>query len=135
MSEFDWVKARHECSLSKAFDKLRLDVKADVDTRQSLRVKPLGWDGFEYGFSFSANGSSFYVTIHAGTGRNRQGVIFRLEEKYIAVFDENDKEMFRAMVTIDNDRQCKFFVNGELLEDWQFRKKALEHIFFGELAK
>jgi hypothetical protein len=132
---FDWVTARNECSLEKAFEKLRLDVKADVDKRQALRVKPPSWDGFEYGFNYSSNTSAFSASIHA-SNRSSQGVIFRLEPAgYIAVLNKNDEELFRATVTLDNERQCKFVVDGVELEDWQFRKKALEHIFFGELSR
>jgi hypothetical protein len=134
MSSFDWVTARHECSLGKAFDKLRLDVEADVQTRLSLRERLPGFGGFHYGFEFSENASAFSVTVHGGNGR-RQGVKFRLEDKHIAVLDEGGKELLQATVTLDNERQCKFVVGGLELEEWQFRKKALEHIFLGELAQ
>jgi hypothetical protein len=38
-------------------------------------------------------------------------------------------------VTLDNERQCKFVVDSAELESWQFRKKALEPIFYGDLTK
>jgi hypothetical protein len=56
MSEgsFDWVTARQQCSIEKAFEKLRLEVEADVNTRQNLREKRPDWKGFEYGFVFAS---------------------------------------------------------------------------------
>ena len=51
-------------------------------------------------------------------------------ESCIVVVDENDKELFSASVTVNNDKECVVVVGDEELEQWQFRKKALETLFF-----
>jgi len=35
MPEFDWVKARFECSISKVFVQVRLEVEHDVEARNA----------------------------------------------------------------------------------------------------
>jgi hypothetical protein len=46
--------------------------------------------------------------------------------------DQNDNEFLSATFTLNNDRECKIVVEGEELGSWQFRKKALEPLFFDE---
>lgn len=126
--KFEWVKARHECSTGSMFEKLRLDVKADVETRQGLREKTEF--GYINGFTFSSRSDRF--SANAATSNSRQSVIFVLQGNDIAVTDENDQLVFRGKVTLSNDRVCRFVVDDQELEDWQFRKKALEGLFFGK---
>ncbi|MFY9790418.1 MAG: hypothetical protein WAJ99_04500 [Candidatus Sulfotelmatobacter sp.] len=128
-SDFHWVIARNTCSVDRIFEKLRLDVKSDVEMRQKLRDPlPPPENGFHYGFSFSSNGSKFSASLK---GRSlNHAIIFALTENYIIVSDENDKELFKASVTLSNDGQCRLVVGAVELEGWQFRKKALEKLFF-----
>jgi hypothetical protein len=127
---FDWVTARNECSISTVFEKLRLDVKADIETRQSLRAHHPGW-GYEEDFSFASNGSKFSATAQIPKA-GRHSVIFFLSGNRILLTDENDEALFDATVTLNNDRECMLVVGEEQMEGWQFRKRALEPLFFGE---
>jgi hypothetical protein len=36
---FEWVRERAECSIDKVFEKLRLEVKNDVELRQETRER------------------------------------------------------------------------------------------------
>jgi hypothetical protein len=38
--------------------------------------------------------------------------------------------LFRASITLTNGGQCKLRVGEEELEQWQFRRMALEKLFF-----
>jgi len=129
IEKFDWVKARHACSIEQMFEKLRLDVKADIETRHELRERTAF--GFVDDFHFSSREDRFGATAVMRNGIRRT-VVFHLSGNEIIVHDENDKELFRASVTLDNDKQCKFVVGQEQLEEWQFRKKALEGVLFGK---
>jgi hypothetical protein len=127
---FDWVSARHLCSVENLFDKLRLSVKNDVEIRQGLR-KPVQEFGYQYGFSFASNGRAFSVTVRQSKGVTKIAT-FKLDKNRIIVSDETDKEFLSAKATLDKNRQCRFAVGDEELEDWQFRQKALEAVLFGD---
>jgi hypothetical protein len=128
---FDWVSARYtSCSIENLFDKLRLSVKNDVEIRQGLR-KQLQFHGYQYGFSFASNDNQFSVTVRQKRGPVKVAT-FKLDKNRIVVFDENDKEFLSAKATLDKNRQCRFAVGDEELEDWQFRQKALEAVLFGD---
>jgi hypothetical protein len=108
---------------------LKLRVSEDVLTRQGLRKNNPEF-GFEDSFIFTPTVSKFSVVrqSHAGS----RSVTFAFRRTRIVVLDSDDKEFMSATVTLADDRQCKIVVGQEVLEEWQFRKKALESIFFGE---
>ncbi len=129
MSDFDWVTARAGCSLKQVFDNLRLGVQADVETRQKLREHHEGF-GYLQSFSFASKASRFSASVDYQASRG--SVIFVLLADRIAVLDENNEELFNATVTLNNEKQCMLVVEKEEMEEWQFRKKALEVLFFSE---
>jgi len=43
--------------------------------------------------------------------------------------------MMSATVTLTDDRECRIVVGLEIIEEWQFRKRALEFLFFGEVGE
>lgn len=124
--KFDWVTARKDCSLETIFEKLRLGVKGDVEKRQGFSGST--GDGFVEKFTFVSIAERFSATF--STPIARRTVIFSLGNDCIHVSDETDKELLRATVTLNNDKLCRLVINGEELEEWQFRKKALENLFF-----
>jgi hypothetical protein len=128
VEKFEWVSARHNCSLGIVFEKLRLDVKNDVAVRVGLRNKA---EGSDYGFHFSSSTLSICVSVQ-NSSRVSHSVIFRLEDNYIVVHGESDRELFRASVALDKSGQCRILIYGQEFEDWQFRQRALEPIFFGD---
>jgi hypothetical protein len=129
MSEFNWVTARNACSLGNVFEKLKLDVQSDVEERQKLRQPlPLPEIGFDHGFVFTSNSRGFSASLK--TGRLQYSSIFALKEDHILVTDEEGEELLKATVTLNNERECRLVVGNEEMEGWQFRKKALEGVFF-----
>jgi hypothetical protein len=127
---FNWVAARNACSISAVFDKLMLDVKSDIDQRQELRERHEGLGHLE-SFTFASNGSKFSAI--AQNPKSRHSIIFSLRENRLVVSNEHDKELFVATVTLNNDKRCMLVVAGEQMEAWQFRRLALETLFFGDL--
>ena len=129
MENFDWVSARDACSVTQMFERLRLAVDEDVKVRQALRKKVDDF-GFEQGFEFTTRGSSFSVS-RRGIERGR-AVVFAIQGRSITVKDESGNLLRLASVTINDDKECVLVVGEEQLQEWQFRKKSLEAIFFGD---
>lgn len=126
MSEH-WVREIHEtCSLAVAFETLKGGVEKDVTARQEIRNEGSQADKGPM-FRFSTNGDSFLAVIE-GTHLHR-AVKFALTKGVIAVFD-NDKPILEGVVVLGDDGVCRLDVKGERLDFWQFRKRALEDLFF-----
>lgn len=130
MAEFDWVTARAECSLVVTFEKLKLQLRDDVDKREAiLRAGPEA----NYGFKLVLDRKGAAVVMEGN--QIHDSVLFRLTDKAIEVVDNAGKTRFAATPTLDDEGQCKLSVNGQELELWQFRKKALEALFFNDPQK
>lgn len=57
------------------------------------------------------------------------------DSHYCSLHHDNNKEMMSATVTLTDDRECRIVVGLEIIEEWQFRKRALEFLFFGEVGE
>lgn len=123
--EFDWVAARWNCSLTMVFEKLKAQIKSDVDSIKSRRNSRLNE------VEFTNNGNNFVVAlITVSPGNIVDAVSFTLRENEILVTDMRERELFRAMPSIDDDGDCILMVGDKECELWQVRKKALEKLFF-----
>jgi hypothetical protein len=121
--ELDWVKARHECSLLQIFKTLELGVKSDIDAINSL-ILP----GVMMKFNLASHGTRFSAICEVN-GQYSHSVDFGLKDDEMVVA-ENNTLKFTARLTLTNSGSCKLQVNGEELEQWQVRRKALENFFF-----
>ena len=81
-----------------------------------------------YGFDFATTTESVTVFTQ-GFGVERKLVRFDRTEKGISVSD-GSKRLFEATLTLDDTGECRLKVNGQEREFWQFRKMALEALFF-----
>jgi hypothetical protein len=126
---FDWVRARKLCSLGTIFEMLRLSVKDDIDTRNSMR-KPITPDVpgvFMYRFDMAGNGRNFTVIL---TGEKiHKSVTFALADTFIEIQNES-AVMFKATIGLNDDGECTFRIDGQDRNSWQLRKMALEGLFF-----
>ena len=57
------------------------------------------------------------------------------DSHYCSLHHDNNKEMMSATVTLTDDRECRIVVGLEIIEEWLFRKRALEFLFFGEVGE
>jgi hypothetical protein len=124
-SELNWVEARMECSIAQVFKALELGVQDDVDAINA-RIKK----GVAMRFSLvnSKNGNRFSVireVNYAASG----SVDFNLSGDEIKIGRDNVL-MIQATLTVTNTGKCKLKADGEELEQWQLRRKALEDLFF-----
>jgi hypothetical protein len=122
-SKFDWVTKRSECSLPKIYKTLRVEVEADVNTRNALRPA-----NSLYEFLVEEHGSDFMVALK--TKGVKKFVTFSLAEHAIVVRDETGNPMLEVRATFGDDGKCKLYVNEKERDLWQVRRMALEELLF-----
>ena len=120
---FDWVTERSSCTLPKVFKELRLEVEADIKTRNALRP-----NNSPYEFSVSEKGSDFTVILQAK--ELRRSVTFTLAEHAILARDDKGEPMMELTLTFDDQGKCKLHANKQEREMWQVRRMALEDLLF-----
>ena len=123
-NDFDWVTARHNCSIVSVFKSLEVAAEENVRTRNSLKSQN---DHFRFTFQPQQSESFF---VQRQTSNSILYIVFNLRDSFISVCNKSGKELFRAIPTLNNDRECRLKVNGEELEIWQVLRKALESLFF-----
>ncbi|MGA9530167.1 MAG: hypothetical protein WBS24_18785 [Terriglobales bacterium] len=96
---FDWVTARHACSVENLFDKLRLSIKRDVEIRQELQ-KALQQRYPQYGFSVASDGGTFSVTRRSKGGPKI--ATFKLDKSRIVVSDETQRRRSTKIASADS---------------------------------
>ena len=125
---FDWVTALSACSIAVVFERLRLQVKSDIETREAMREIPKDQ---HYAFQFVSNEREFSALVQGH--KIHRSVIFSLSlpSQSIKVRDEKDILLFDATTTINDEGECRLKVKGHERELWQARKMALEGLLFG----
>jgi hypothetical protein len=124
--ELDWVTVRSACVLASLFQKLKLELAADVKKRNALRPDPAGHQ-FEVS---TVNGSVSVSQIQWPRGTSVNSVTFELRETSIAVLDSTGTLMFAVGLTINNQGECCYKIGCQEYDSWQLRKRALEPLFF-----
>lgn len=124
MSDFDWVTARNDCSVIKAFVQLKKDLARDVDIANSLFK--------ESRRKFSINQDANSISVIEETAATLRSISFVLGDTRttISIEDEKGNQKFSATVTLNKDKQCVFMVDSEEMESWQLRKKGVGPLFF-----
>ena len=119
----DGVEALQQCSEIPEFLTLRKIAQQNTKNRQ----KHLGEDS-PVSFKFENKGQRQFL-IYRNTPL--AGVVFNLENDHISVQDLEEKEMFMLTLTMNDDGECRFKIdgNGEF-KRWQVMRKALEELFF-----
>ena len=124
---FDWVKARSECSLASVFHQLKLQITTYISQRNAMLPKDVG-----YIFKITGDSPDAFSAILAGIGVPNhiyQAIDFILANREIVVRNRQ-VELFRGTVTLNDDGQCRLKMNGKEFTLWQVRKMALEIQFF-----
>jgi hypothetical protein len=122
--ELDWVGKRAACTIAKVFNELCDGIMSDVAAINTARA----------GESlFSADMHSDGSTIFVGQpGRiPRRRVTIGTGHDQLVVVQEWNKEQWSASIGLNDEGRCILRLDdGTELEQWQFRKKALEGLFF-----
>ena len=130
MVAFDWVTARAHCSLFRMFKELEFGAREDVKIANSLCT---AGDPYEFTVTDNSSGTMFAVfrqTKRTTSPAPQKSVDFHLEDKTILVKHAFTEDI-SATLTLDNDGHCKLRMKDQELEQWQFRRMALEGLLFG----
>src|SRR5579871_3908468 len=112
--DFDWVTARHECSVTGMFLKLRQLAKRDVETRRS--------QGVEY-LSFHEPSPAAFIVASTAYGQLRR-VHFDDQTNKIVIQTADGKD-HGLTLTLTDQADCKLNWNGDALDPWQVLRRAL----------
>lgn len=123
MTNFDWVTARHRCSASTVFARLRESIKVDAKLR-SEQTKGTAI------FSVSNEEFTIFVTRRLVDG-NEQTISLVRTATSIGAFGVDGKELCVATLSLNKTGDCCLKVGSDELSEWEFRKLALENLFFG----
>jgi hypothetical protein len=124
--EFNWTKARAECSAVALFKQLQLGIENDI---ASLHSKP--YPGLDEGFAsaLTKDGSRLIVAHRSNRGPR---VVFFVSAGSIEIRDEASGKTYVAVAILNDEGRCKLQIDGKELELWQVRRIALETLFFGD---
>jgi hypothetical protein len=126
-SELNWVEKRAACSAAQAFNELRKGIKEDVALINSIKKLP---SEQEFVVEMGNNGFALCVA-HRGPAVGPT-VDINLVGSRITVGDVKSTE-WCVEAKLNSEGRCILRLgDGTELEQWQFRKKALEGLFFGD---
>lgn len=74
---------------------------------------------------------SFAVTL-TGNGIPHRSVSFSLIGEVIVFRDDQKDVSIAAGLTLNDSGECRLKVGSDERESWQFRRAALEDLFFGQ---
>ena len=123
---FDWVTERAKCTPFKVFEALRSQVEEDMNRRNRLPVE----SGVLPGSYIFQQDAQWFAVIHS-PNRVAAGVSFHITECGVLVRDvETRTDLFEGVLTISDDGLCRLKVGEREYDFWQFRKRALQEMFF-----
>jgi hypothetical protein len=113
------------------FQSLQEGVSSDVEDMKSLS------QGGRFSFELSVHSNKTFSVNRIDESMGfplGESVVFNLGSDAIGVHlrdNKENREMFSAAITLDDDGNCKLRVGDKSLEQWQVRRMALEPLFFG----
>ena len=128
--ELDWVVERSACTVAKVFNQICDGIIQDVDAFNSIRQ--LGADS-QFRADMNPKGNAIAVAQPNQIPRAR--VLIGVAQERIAVHEEWNGKKWSVTVGLNDEGRCILRLDEKTeLEQWQFRKKALESLFFGGVA-
>lgn len=130
--ELNWVQKRAECSAEKVFRELQIGVENDVAAaNEAKRLAGNFFPDTRLATKLTADGRVFVVAQINIAGPR---VVFFLHDKKIQARDEVRSATWTATLALNDEGRCKLKIEEDdrLLEQWQFRRLALEGLFFGD---
>ena len=126
--DFDWVTARHQCSLHFEFEKLKRDLERNTKTRRDLAPVDRA---SEVAYKEDGNTCSVIRGPLPPAIGTTWSVTFNLKEDRICVSNNFSKRPLSLTLTLNDYGECRFQIDGEgAFLRWQVIRRALESIFF-----
>ena len=130
---FDWVTARAKCSASEVYSDFALQIKHDIETRNTVLSGKERKHEINFFFQGGYEHTSLIVAAQKGgqlLGERRLAhVVFTKIPEGIAA-EYSDGKKLTGLLTLSQEGECRLKVDGTEYTFWQFRKLALEPIFF-----
>jgi hypothetical protein len=125
----NWVEKRAACTIATVFNELCDGVENDVLVFNT--VKALS-EQDQYRADMNQGGNAIVVAQPTRIPRKR--VIIRADQSEIVVLQEwNGGEQWSTTVGLNDEGRCTLRLSDQTeIEQWQFRKRALEGLFFGK---
>jgi hypothetical protein len=127
--DFRWVTARHACSPFEVHKRLQSGCERDVKERNELQ-RPVPADSFAAFKIISSEPDRFSVLREGPSGLNAS-IAFVCYPTGISVRRDDGTTVVEATLTLNDDGDCRLKAGNSELSCWQFRKRALEDLFFG----
>lgn len=122
----EWVKVRSKCTVEAIFERLRNEVENDVAARQALNDEME--ETHRFAFDFDSKGDIFSACLKRV--QVKRSVRFKIVEGVIQVRDQDNVVIIEGRATVSDDGVCRIKVGDMELDSWQFRRRALERLFF-----
>jgi hypothetical protein len=124
--ELNWVEKRAGCTSRSIFPQLVAGINEDVKERNATS------SGANFAAELTGDGKALVIGETGVWARKERVIIFSLDGK-IEVRDETKNIKFSVDVFLNEEGRCKLRLEeGKELEQWQFRRLALEGLFFGD---
>jgi hypothetical protein len=121
--ELNWVQKRAACTIEEMFNRLSLEISNDIIAINGVLYKDL-----YFRRDALSDGS---LVIGQPARVPRVTVMIGIVNGQIIVQDQTKPERWAVRVGLNNEGRCVLKLeDGSELETWQFRKKALESLFF-----
>ena len=123
--ELNWVEKRAACNLAEVFHQLCMEIADDIIAINGMKPKELCFRQDSL-----SDGS---IVIGQPMRTPRVTVMIGIVDQEIMVRNQLKREEWSATVGLNDVGRCVLRLrNGSELETWQFRKKALDALFFGD---
>lgn len=123
--ELKWVEKRAACKVEEVFNQLCLEIQDDIIAINGILYKEL---------YFQQDSLSDGSIVIGQPRRNpRVTVTIGIVDRRILVIDQATQAKWSAGVGLNDEGRCVLkSEDGSEWETWQFRKMALEELFFGQ---
>lgn len=129
---FNWVEARHACSVGREFSELKSDLKEIVETRDGFMMRRSSVS-FGYRGKDQTEGSHCCSVIRSENSVIRDRVRFCLDEENDRIEVKGTEKSIILTLTLNDEGECRYQIDGkgEYLR-WQVLRRILEPLFFGK---
>lgn len=127
--ELDWVSKRAACTTGQVFNKLCNEMESDVisiNAARNFKDNPFRLETIGNGTTIVIGQANIpRIVVRIGVVGNE-----------IQVQDDATRSAWQVGIGLNNEGRCVLRDGDGLeMEHWQFRKKALEPLFFGSMMK
>jgi len=120
---FNWVEKRAACNIAEVFHQVCIEIGNDIITINGIKYKEL---------YFKQESLSDGTIVIGQPSRNPRVVVsIGIVDQQIIVQDQATPDKWSVRVGLNIEGRCVLKAeDGSEMETWQFRKKALEGLFF-----